>query len=650
MKNIWKIALLAAALMTSCTQPSIDEVTPEQGGVTGEEIQFYTVGDDSRTTYFEGEGLGVYWEAGDQIAVRRYDKVITSADRQRANYKAGNSGAATTFTRSSSNDWPLISWFEDKDTYITAYYPATNNAGINSIDIYLSNAQTQAAAGDHSHIGDLMYMKSEPQVFAVDNHPSKVELKFKNLYSVIELTLKSTVSNKKVSKVELISSKTPLAISGKGNINLNTSFADDMTNGLAFNASKTNFTNTCALTITEPALLDADGEKFYFVVLPGNHAAGELTIRTSCEDGSFVETAMGAINFEMNKVYRPVLALNDFETKTIADIKHIFSDFDAYTYQEPMAIVEGGDSPILDRTYKMFNYPANLKGCQIATIQYTQYPTCNRIQALNDGYVYMMTGSTEMTTKSHEAIIAEGWTAVTNVVNSGDKVVDAGNVYYGASEGTASGNMVIYERKMVAGEEYDFLRLCDILTKFQGIRPIAKSITNEICNEIAFDFTSTPSDWTSHGNFASVLANPIKGEISYKVTQTASYILNCSYSMDGETNTGSIAHSTAGYLLMHIRGSKKESVGMPAIEGYKLTKVTFTQSSSGNSSNVVMSSTAAPEEIVAVSNIVKPAKGASATMELENPAANTSYYFYGTTTNNDIPRPTKIVLTYEKVE
>ncbi|MBP3382791.1 MAG: fimbrillin family protein [Tidjanibacter sp.] len=649
MKNIWKIALLAAALMTSCTQPSIDEVTPEQGGVTGEEIQFYTVGDDSRTTYFEGEGLGIHWEEGDQIAVRRYDAAITSDLRQRANYKADNSGATTTFTRSSSDTWPLISWLEDKDTYIAAYYPSTNNAGINNIDIYLSSAQTQATAGDHSHIGDLMYMKSEPQVFAPDNHPSKVELKFKNLYSVIELTLKSTVSNKKVSKVELISSNTPLTISDKGNINLNTSFADDIANGLKFNTSKTTFAKTCTLTITEPALLDADGEKFYFVVLPGNHAAGELTIRTSCEDGSFVETAMGAINFEMNKVYRPVLALNDFETKTIADIKHIFSDFDAVTYQEPMVVAEGV-SPILGREYKMFNYPTNLIGCQIATIQYTQYPTCNRIQALNDGYVYIMTGSTDMTTKSHEAIIAEGWTAVTNVVNSGDKVADAGNVYYGASEGTASGNMVIYERKMVAGEEYDFLRLCDILTKFQGIRPIAKSITNEICNEIAFDFTSTPSGWTSQGTFVNVLANPIKGDIVYKVTATASYTLNCSYTMDGETYTGSIAHSTGGYLLMHIRGSKKESVGMPAIEGYKLTKVTFTQSSSGNSSNVVMSSTAAPEEIVAVSNSVKPAKGASATMELENPAANTSYYFYGTTTNNDIPRPTKIVLTYEKAE
>ncbi len=643
MKNIWKIALLAAALMTSCTQPSIDEVTPEQGGVTGEEIQFYTVGDDSRTTYFEGEGLGIHWEAGDQIAVRRYDKAITSADRQRANYKADNSGAATTFTRSSSDSWPLISWFEDKDTYIAAYYPSTNNAGINSIDIYLSNTQTQAAASDHSHIGDLMYMKSEPQVFAIDNHPSKVELKFKNLYSVIELTLKSTAANKKVSKIDIISATNPLTISGKGVVNMNTSFADDAANGLAFR--NTTFANNCSLTLTESALLDADGEKFYFVVLPGNHAAGELKIITTCEDGSVVETSMGAINFEMNKVYRPVLVLNDFETKTIADIKHIFSDIDAVTYQEPMVIAEGA-SPILGRTYTMFNYPTNLIGCQIATIQYTQYPTCNRIQALNDGYVYVMTLATQA---AHDALTAEGWAAVTGVAAS--KIADDPNVmYYGTSEGTASGNVSIFERKMVAGEVYDFLGLCDVLTAFQGIRPIAKTITNEICNEIAFDFTSTPSGWTSQGNFANVLANPIKGEISYKVTQTASYTLNCSYSMDGDTNTGSIAHSTGGYLLMHIRGSKKESVGMPAIEGYKLTKVTFTQSSSGNSSEVVMSSTAAPEEIVAVSNSVKPAKEASATMELENPAANTSYYFYGTTTNNDIPRPTKIVLTYEKAE
>ena len=636
---------MVAALMTSCNQPSIDEVTPEQGGVTGEEIQFYTVGDDSRTTHFEGKGLGVYWEAGDQIAVRRYDKDITTNPdcRQRANYKADNSGATTTFTRYSNDTWPLISWFEDKDTYIAAYYPATNNAGMNSIEITLPNTQTQVAAGDHSHIGDLMWMKSEPQVFAVDNHPSKVELKFKNLYSVIELTLTSTAANKKVSKIDIVSSTNPLTISGKGLINMNTSFADDAVNGLAFNTSKTTFTNNCSLTLDEPALLDADGEKFYLVVLPGNHAAGELTIITTCEDGSVVETPMGEINFEINKVYRPVLALNNFETKTIADIKHIFSDIDAVTYQEPMAVVEGGDSPILGRTYKMFNYPSFLVGCQIAAIQYTTYPTCNRIQAINDGYVYMMAGAT---TANHDAIVADGWAVVTGTTDT--KVADNANImYYGSKEGTASGNIAIYERKMVAGEVYDFLRLRNALTSFQGIRPIAKTITNEICNEIAFDFTSTPSGWAAQGNFNSVLANPIMGDITYTLTKTASYTLNFTYTMDGETNTGSTAQSTGGYLLMHMRSSKKESIGLPAIEGYKLTKVSFTQHTSGVSSNVVISSVASPAEIVAVSNVVKPAKGETATMELTNPVANTSYHFYGTTTNNDIPRITKLVLTYE---
>lgn len=666
MKRVFNIALIAA-LLVSCNNYDNEGICPDT--TTGDEIQFYA-GDNTKTTYFEDEGLGIHWEQGDKVSIRLVDADHTNEMRRRKNYTADNTGASTTFSPITDN-WTNseMKWHADVDNCIMAYYPATNNASHTAVDIYLPAKQTQAYAGDHSHIRDLMVMKTSKQTFKADEaKPSSVGLGFYNLYSIIELTLKTNESGKVVSGVEINSTTNPLTINGKFSANFFTTKEEDETNGLkTIKGVAPTGVNNVTTTLTTPAELTAEGIKVYFVVLPGAHANGELTIKTYFTDGSSAEQKMGAIDFKMNSVYRPEISLSTFTSKPIASITHSFSDFGT-TYSTPVALQEGETAPFLGRdTYVLFNLPSDLMhGKMISTIQYTTYPAYNRIKATSEGYVYLLTGSSDLLTSGAvDKMIAEGWTAITAEANGSydaDTSYDESQIFYGAVGKTYTGCLTIYERYMTEGEEYDLTRLYRYISKFQGIRPIAKTITNEVCNDaihMVLNFTACPSGWTSNTSFSNVLINALDGEISIPVSSYSNVTLDF-YRKYTETETEGVITQTnvAGsgyhkdkYLLMNlVSGDNPLSVGMPAIEGYKLTTVEL-EPKAGTTlkPKVCMSSTPAPNATSVSGELVEwNHKNGNKTLTINNSQSNTVYHLYAEGAAN--ARIQAISLTYEKAK
>lgn len=656
MKNIWKIALMVAALMTSCSQPDLDELNPNEGA-NGKEIKFY-IG-NNRTTFFEGEGLGVNWEAGDMVSVRRFDASNTSEVRQRANFKVDNAGASSALTQTTT--WNTISWLESGETYIQAYYPATNNASIASVAITLPNEQFQAAANSHSHIGDLMLMKTEPVKYTAP-YPESVGLEFRNAYSIIELTLRGT-QDKKISRVKLTSQSSGLTINSSVNVNLLTTFDQDDANGIK-GLDDTEVLTDVTTVLSEPATLTPEGVKLYIVVLPGAHADGDIELTATATDGSVATATMGAITFMANKVYRPAVNLTFGEAEegaAIATIKHTFTD--DKPYGDPIVLVDGVQ-PILDRTYGIYNVPEEVKYLSVATINSASYPSINKIEALTGGSVYVMLGYSKLVSSGiHQYILDAGWEAITPATET--KVAadfEEGQVYYDDKAGDAevSGTWTIYKRTMAAGEEYDLTELSDLLgTGFQGIRPIAGEITNE-CIElpapdgvpVKMDFSSLPDGWTLQQNFTGVLTNPIKGKIEMAVESTLTNKIELDFSYIDGGVAGSAYHKEK-YLLMHMNGKTNPlSVGFPAMEGYKLTAVELVPLANQKvKPNICMSSTPAPGEATSVSGgfVQWNHANGNIVLNIANSVVNTPYYLYACGGDNTV-RIQAITLYYEPAE
>lgn len=688
MKKIFSIALFAA-LMVSCNNFDIENegVTPDGGATTGDAIEFYAE-ESTKTTYFKGEGLGINWEEGDKVAIRLVDKAHTTDLRQRANYIATTAGASTTFER--TDTWAdKMEWIDGKDNCIVAWYPVTNNYNANAVDIYLSTDQTQAKAGDHSHISDLMVMKTSKQTWKADEEkPARVGLKFRNIYSIIELTLKSNESGKQISKVEINSTSTALTFSGKTSVSFFTTFDEDDAQGLVNKSGSAPTTGVTSVntTLTEPADLTAEGAKIYFVVLPGEHANGDLTITTHFTDGTSIDQKMGYVNFERNKVYCPTVELKNLdaaEAIEYATIKHYFSDYSNsgkdVTYGDPIDITESTTAPFIGRTYVLSNLPKEILGKKMSTIQYTTYPSENRIEALSDGYVYLLVGGGNIVNQYNDKgvltsyggqyqLAQDGWTAVTTEANNSKDITENIISYNNASTGAAVGSLVLYKKEMKKGDTYNLTRLYHYINQFQGIRPVAKEITNvqtTASNEdltLILDFRAAPKGWSSVSSFDDVITNAYDGEMEMTAnmySQTVALDFYCY--KEGETNiSGTCYHSSNLGLLMNNQAMKSDlSIGMPAIEGYQLKTVEIEAWPTSNAKPTVgLSSTEAPtftavgsDAAVWTATKTDNQDNLVLTVAEEYRTANTPYYFYAmntSVTSGNTVRLQAIYLTYEK--
>lgn len=655
MKNIWK-SLFVAALFVSCSESMTEEAAAPEVA-QGKAIKFEVVNEGGRAAFFQGEGHGVAFEAGDQLGIRGwYSQTLNTTTRMRANYEIGEDGKS--LTQTSTWDNPVV-WKDGQETHITAYYPATNNAAANNIgNVTLPSTQTQAAADDHSHIDDYMIMSTcKPYDFAADNQPASVALSLQNVLSIVEVTLTDSEAVEVASLTMQTSSGAPLAFSvGKLDTTLNlaeTDTAITVTTGAA----------AITLNLTQPATVNAEGAKFYFVVLPGTHARGDISLIVNTTDGQSYALEMDAVEFKMNKVYRPKLDLAQFEAVGAAEIEHIFEDEDgAKVYAQPSYFNASGLMLINRPYYPFYQIPASVENLQIASINAQSYPATNKIKALTRGYVYMLVGSSSNATVSNATaadkfLTGAGWSRMTDLptaeITSIDQIT-SGLVYYAnvANNGSFA-PMVIYSKLMEQGEEFDLTTYP--VTSFQGIRPMAKKITNRTSKYLVlnFNFMNDDQGWTARTSYSNIVSNPFKGVQTYTFPNGAEYNLEFTHT----EGVGGTATHKDGYLMMYIRNSGAESIGLPAVEGFKLTKVEgATYKASRGTPTVVVSSKPAHAEgaPVKVSNEFTFTNNSNKVfaLTLTESAANTPYYFYATDAidgNND-PVLLSLVATYEKVE
>ena len=341
MKNIWK-SLFVAALFVSCSEQVAEEtVAPEVNN--GKAIQFEVANVGGRAAYFQGEGHDVVLEGDEQLSIRHFigesvedckayaeDKTIfpetataeknawLNANVQRGNYKMEDG----VWTFQGGTNYQDITWVNGIENTICAFIlPASvksDNRYANGIKrATLSGDQVQAAANNHSHLSDYMIMMADPQKFAAGNQPEKVSIQLQNVLSIVEVTLKSEVA-KTVKSLSLASKATPLAVSG-GTVVMDAT--KKVSTGVSpFVIDEGKGVNEVKLTLTEAAEVTAEGAKFYFVVLPGAHAAKDIVLTATGVDGKNYQMEMGAIEFKMNKVYRPVVALD--EMKLVSETLH----------------------------------------------------------------------------------------------------------------------------------------------------------------------------------------------------------------------------------------------------------------------------------------------------------------------------------------
>lgn len=643
MKNIWKIALMVAALMTSCSQPDLDELNPNEGA-NGKEIKFYT--EANRTTYFKGEGLGINWEEGDEVPIIARSFFDGTEKRVRKYYTAASAGASTTFTSTAALTWdtalnsvPMNTIDVDFYAFHCGYKRSTSTTIYNGITVYSSPVQEQSVAGNYSHIGNYTVLASNKVSRPVGN-TEPIGFQFTNCMSIVELTLKGD-DTKKIKSVTLTSEKAPLQfeeaflcvedLSSSADV-VEEPYAIILKDGKGTVDGKAS--STVTVKLNDWTTLSAEGIKLYFVVLPGAHEAGDITLSTIDENGNMASVKMGAITFEKNKVYRPSIILSEFESaEKAATIKHIFSD--GYSLPVPF---ENGARVIMERyNYPMANVPVALSGYDVATILPSKYPTTNKIVALTEGWAYILVGASGSATitnanKAKDWFATQGWEPASLIPE--DKLptavadVPSDALYY--PSGSENALMILFKRYMTAGEEFDLTGYSSVVKNFQGIRPVAKEIINESDKlTLYLNFTADGAqDWPTQASFNNVKKNVYQGTQTYVFPDGSEY----DFEFSGTPNEGgsSLYNQDGSFLMMYLRTTQVESVGLPAIEGYKLANVAGVLYNKP-ATTIGISSVAAPEEPVYVSDVFTFDTSVNSwSLDVNNAEVNTRYYFYGT--------------------
>ncbi len=570
MKKIF-YALFAAALMISCSETNVEEgATPPQ--VQGKPVAIFAVGDgESRTTYFEGEGLGVYWEAGDLISVRRFTTSTEDAEtRIRSTYKALQSGPSTGFeyqSATSGAQWAELSFIEGAENTVTAFYPKTNNGSAAKSDIVLPADQEQAAADDYSHLGNYMAMMAEPQTFAADALPSAVYLNFKNLYAIVELNLQTAVAGKQVSSVSLTSAD---GVLGTLKTVLNTTLSlaelkDNFPQPTAANAL-----NEVVLTLAEPATLSTEATKLYMVVYPGQHAEGDITLTVECTDNTVATVKMGAINFEMNKVYRPVVTLTEFVVPVVYDAAELELSGNDASKLFGSVNFENGAHIVANRT-KVNGHSVDMFMNNIPeTFYYTAEQPWQTLSVMSQlhldldvtvktsGIVYVMVDCN--TTKYYQSLLENGWKAETPIKSANATVSqiagfaagvwdDSFPIFYATSisdvEIANAGYFTIFSRLYEANESFNLKELVGEVS-FRGIRLVAKNFSWPVA-QAEIQKTAVLSD----------------GELKTFEAGSTLGVGHSSSAIADTNNRGDVKSIPAGYVGMKFFALKRGSTAAP---------------------------------------------------------------------------------------
>lgn len=396
---------------------------------------------DTRTSIAVSDGnVKVEWLEGDEVGI-----FAKTADASQSNYRyvaVPHSDDATCcdFVVPSESE-NVLKFYDDVPNGFFAYYPfsgADGEGDAAAFDVSLPAAQVQKSSGDNSHLGEYAVMVADPVEREVGDM-SPVSLTFRNVYSVLAVDVECLGVEGTLVSASLFSTENDLAFSA-GTMDL-TQRVDSGSSVLPL--SVTNGSKRINLGFVDNPDMSEGAVSLWFVVLPGSHASGTLSLELVAEDGrTYTYVFDRKVDFVSNRYYHKKLELGADDFRTGDDASgSVISD------------ASYGNVPITgelwtDRTYALLqndgavvNLPERFAGWTMATSGCTSYPG-GAINPGNPGYVYVMTRATYATIM--HVMAKEGWSSVTPLSNDNPSAV--------RDDSTGNPAMVIWRKYVDAGQ------------------------------------------------------------------------------------------------------------------------------------------------------------------------------------------------------
>ncbi len=353
-------------------------------------------------SWLETDNAGIFAATDGAVQANvRYEVIPDASNPSLCGFSVPEGGNALTFYEDARNDFYAV-------------YPFSGTEGEGdpaAFAVSLPSVQIQRAANDKSHLGKYAVMTAEP-VSKAAGDVSAVELSFRNVFSVLEVAVEYTGAASELVSAALVSSDSDLAFF-KG--------ALDITRPIP-TASKTlplevaDGSQRINLGFDENPALGEGGLSLWFVVLPGSHAVGALSIELVMTDGRTCRYDFDkAVDFVSNRYYRKRLAVGEADFKaepdaagcSIRDAVYTNTPITGYLWTDRKYSLLQADGTIA-------NLPERFDGWTMASSGASTYPA-GMMEPSEAGCVYVMTRATYESL--HNVMTKEGWCAVTPLSN-----------------------------------------------------------------------------------------------------------------------------------------------------------------------------------------------------------------------------------------
>lgn len=295
--------MLATAMLAGCQD------APIPGDNTENYFSFSAGVAKTRTeAIVEDDGLTFRWTDRDEVGIYGIQDDRSLGDNYAYTAYPDSEDAANCVFRFSTYGQAYQNVAAGSEFY--AYYPydpAANESTPGALPIVLPAEQQQLTAGSPDHLARYGFMTAAPVRIA---DPAKgAGFNFRNLYTIVELKLKMAASSSleevPVKQIRITSAATDLAIvRGTTDLTAVERRIDIIEGG-----------KSVTMTFGQTASLAKSERSFYFVVAPGNHPDGDITLEVTAIDNSVnTLTLPGKVDFKSNMHYvkSVELALEDF--------------------------------------------------------------------------------------------------------------------------------------------------------------------------------------------------------------------------------------------------------------------------------------------------------------------------------------------------
>lgn len=278
------IAVVTCGLLFACTKDETGEVSAPQ--TVSRSISVAAAAPQSRTQ-LAADGYNVLWSPGDCIGVYvKSDDRFTTVNAP-LTFEGAEAAASGTFRGEVTLDQSAAGYT------LYAYYPWSEQgaADATGVSFELAARQSQAAAGDSSHLGAYDFLVAGAVASTTGDFAA---LAFRHAFAVVEVDLTGSgeLAGKRVASVMLFGTDAA-TIDASGTLadmaNMAGSFSFDLTaptgNNTATYTGASAQINYCGVDLAAPAALGTEPQKIYLTINPADYSTGDgkvyVVVRTT---------------------------------------------------------------------------------------------------------------------------------------------------------------------------------------------------------------------------------------------------------------------------------------------------------------------------------------------------------------------------------